>query len=45
MDRRRYDTVAAEIIPRIADAVNVYKSAWQDLVDAYEKPRHDRENP
>ena len=45
MDRRRYDTVAAEIIPRLADAVNVYKSAWQDLVDAYEKPRHDRENP
>lgn len=45
MDRRRYDTVAAEIIPRLADAVNVYKSAWQNLVDAYEKPRHDHKNP
>jgi hypothetical protein len=45
MDRRRYDTVAAEIIPWLADAVNVYKGAWQDLVDAYENPRHDQKTP
>lgn len=44
MDRKRYDTVAAEVIPWLADAVNVFKRAWQDLVDAYEKPRHDHEN-
>ncbi|WP_319524690.1 hypothetical protein [uncultured Desulfosarcina sp.] len=44
MDRRRYDAVAAEVIPWLADAVDVYKGAWQDLVDAYENPRHDHEN-
>jgi len=45
MDRKRYDTVAAEVIPWLGDAVNVYKNAWQDLVDAYEKPRQDPETP
>jgi hypothetical protein len=43
MDRRRYDTVATEVIPWLGDAVNVYKSAWQNLVDAYENPQHDHE--
>jgi len=34
MDRKRYDAVAAEVIPKLADALNFYKRAWQDLVDA-----------
>lgn len=38
MDRRRYDAVADRVIPKLADALNVYKRAWQDLVDAYERP-------
>ncbi len=41
MDRRRYDTVAGQVIPELADALNVYKHAWQDLVDAYESPGND----
>ena len=36
MDRRRYDAVADQVIPKLADALNAYKQAWQDLVDAYE---------
>ena len=39
MDRRRYDKVANQVIPKLADALNVYKMAWQDLVDAYEQPK------
>ena len=38
MDRRRYDTVADQTIPKLADALNAYKQAWQDLVNAYEGP-------
>ncbi len=37
LDRKRYETVAAQVIPKLADALNVYKQAWQDLVDAYEQ--------
>jgi hypothetical protein len=39
MDRRRYDAVAEQAIPKLADALNTYKQAWQDLVDAFERPR------
>jgi hypothetical protein len=42
MDRRRYDSVAAQVIPKLAETLNVYKRAWQDLVDAYELPRSER---
>ncbi|MBC2711240.1 MAG: hypothetical protein HGJ94_09665 [Desulfosarcina sp.] len=37
MDRKRYDAVADQVIPKLADALNVYKQAWQELVDAYER--------
>ena len=42
MDRRRYDTVADQVIPKLAEALNAYKQAWQDLVDAYEEPPRQR---
>lgn len=42
MDRRRYDAVAGQVIPKLADALNVYRQAWQDLVDAYELPESER---
>ena len=42
MDRRRNDAVADQVIPKLADALNVYKQAWQDLVDAYERPKSER---
>ena len=42
MDRRRYDTVADQVIPQLAEALNAYKQAWQDLVDAYEEPPRQR---
>ena len=42
MDRRRYDAVSDRVIPKLADALKVYKQAWQDLVDAYEKPERER---
>ena len=42
MDRRRNDAVADQVIPKLADALNVYKQAWQDLVDAYEQPKSER---
>jgi hypothetical protein len=42
LDRKRYDTVAAQVIPKLADALAVYKQTWQDLVDAYEQPQRDR---
>jgi len=41
MDRNRYDTVAKQVIPKLAEALNFYKHAWQDLVDAYEQPDAD----
>jgi hypothetical protein len=41
MDRRRYAAVASQTIPKLADALMIYKQAWQDLVDAYESPRND----
>ncbi len=40
MDRRRYDTVAGQVIPKLADALKGYRQAWQDLVDAYERPQN-----
>ncbi len=42
MDRKRYDAVAEQVIPKLADALDVYKQAWQDLVEAYELPRDER---
>lgn len=42
MDRKRYDSAAAQVIPKLANALSVYKSAWQDLVDAYERPQSER---
>ena len=42
LDRRRYDAVAAKVIPKLADALDAYKRAWQDLVDAYERPQSER---
>jgi hypothetical protein len=42
LDRRRYDTVATHVIPKLADALRVYKQAWQDLADAYERPPSER---
>ena len=42
MDRKRYNTVAAEVIPKLADALNLFKRTWQDLVDAYEQPQSER---
>jgi len=44
MDRRRYDAVAQQAIPKLAEALNGYKQAWQELVDAYERPRSERTN-
>ena len=40
MDRRRYDAVADQTIPKLAEALKVYKQAWKDLVDAYEGPKN-----
>jgi hypothetical protein len=42
MDRRRYDAVAEQTIPRLADALNAYRQAWQELVNAYECPQNER---
>ena len=42
MDRRRYDAVAEQVIPKLADALSVYKKAWQNLVDGYERPESER---
>ena len=42
MDRRRYDAIAEQAIPKLADALNAYRQAWQDLVDAYERPQNER---
>jgi hypothetical protein len=42
LDRRRYDTMADQVIPKLADALKVYRQAWQDLVDAYEQPLSER---
>jgi hypothetical protein len=42
MDRRRYDAVAGQVIPKLAEALKAYKRAWQDLADAYELPRSER---
>ena len=42
MDRRRYDSVASRVIPKLAEGMRVYKQAWQDLVDAYERPPSER---
>jgi hypothetical protein len=43
LDRRRYDTVASQVIPKLADALKAYRTAWQNLVDAYEQPNNDLE--
>ena len=42
MDRRRYDSVATRVVPKLAEGLRVYKQAWQDLVDAYERPPSER---
>lgn len=42
MDRRRYESVASHVIPKLSDALRVYKQAWQDLADAYERPPSER---
>ena len=42
LDRRRYDAVASQVIPTLADSLRVYKQAWQDLVDAYERSPNER---
>ena len=42
LDRKRYDVVTAEVIPKLADALQIYRRAWQDLVDAYEQPMDER---
>jgi hypothetical protein len=42
MDRRRYESVASHVIPKRSDALHVYKQAWQDLADAYERPPSER---
>ncbi|MDL2269624.1 hypothetical protein LJC71_07200 [Desulfosarcina sp. OttesenSCG-928-A07] len=39
MDQRRYDAVAASLIPGLADRLAAYKNAWQAIVDLYERPR------
>ncbi|MCB2147919.1 MAG: hypothetical protein KQI81_15690 [Deltaproteobacteria bacterium] len=44
MDRRRYEAIAQQAIPKLADALNAYRQAWQDLVDAYERPQNERGN-
>jgi hypothetical protein len=44
MDRRRYDAVAEQVIPKLAEALTAYRQAWQDLVDAYERPQRERSN-
>jgi hypothetical protein len=41
MDRHRYDTVAKQVIPTLAQALTRYRQAWQDLVDAFERPEDD----
>jgi hypothetical protein len=42
MDRRRYDAVADQLIPKLGEALTAYKQAWQDLVDAYERLQSER---
>ncbi len=42
MDRRRYESVATRVVPKLAEGLRVYKQAWQDLVDAYERPPGER---
>jgi hypothetical protein len=44
MDRKRYEAVAAQVIPKLGDALTHYKRAWKDLVDAYEQPMRERSN-
>lgn len=38
VDRKRYDSVAGQVIPQLAQALDRYRQAWQALVDAYERP-------
>lgn len=42
LDRRRFETVADRVIPDLARALDGYRQAWQDLVDAYERPQSER---
>ncbi|PIE67526.1 MAG: hypothetical protein CSA23_03615 [Deltaproteobacteria bacterium] len=42
MDRKRYDEVAEKLIPQLAEALAAYRQAWQELVDAYERPESER---
>jgi hypothetical protein len=42
MDRRRYDSVASHAIPKLAEGLRVYRQAWQDIADAYERQPSER---
>lgn len=42
MDHRKYDAVAAAVIPCLAAHLSAYRDAWQAVVDLYEAPRKDR---
>jgi hypothetical protein len=42
LDRRRYTAVAETVIPKLADALAVYKQAWKAVVEAYEQPIDER---
>lgn len=38
-DRQRYEAAADQAIPKLGAALKNYRRAWQDLVDAYERPK------
>lgn len=42
MDRKHYESVAAQVIPRLGEAFHGYRQAWQAVVDAYETPESER---
>ncbi len=42
LDRHRYESVADQVIPKLAEALKAYRQAWQNLVDAYELPESER---
>jgi hypothetical protein len=37
-DRQRYEAAADQAIPKLSAALKNFRRAWQDLVDAYERP-------
>jgi len=44
LDRKRYDNVAAVVVPKLGEALTAYKRAWQDLAAVYETPESERAN-